>query len=128
MPQRDATPEREPVLGNEQAGTTPITELTMAMRGNYLVRTQLTTYEFTLRGPTNSEVVRRSDSAGAESWAITPSALVSIKSCRVGGNAYFKMEADAQNIDFYWQLTTEIVSIEQLPDPGPESSTSLGRA
>ena len=128
MPQRDATPEREPVFGNEQDGTAPITELTIAMRGIYLVRTQLTTYEFTLRGPTNSEVVRRANSSVTDSCESAPSALVAIKTCMVGGNAYFKMEADAPGIDFYWQLTTEIVSIERLPDPGPESSTLLGEA
>jgi hypothetical protein len=129
MTQGDATSQGEPVPVNQQPRTVAITELTMAMGGIYLVTTQMsTTYEFTLRGSKKSEVLRRSNSAGTDSCASTPSSLVSIKSCIVGGNAYFKMEAHARGIDFYWQLTTEIVSIDQLPDPGPESSISLGRA
>jgi hypothetical protein len=105
----------------------PVLEMTMAMRGIYLVTTQVATYEFTLRGSERSEVVRRSNSAGAGSGATTPSALVAIKTCIVGGNAFFKMEADARDIEFYWQLTTEIVSIDRLPDSGPELPTLLGR-
>jgi hypothetical protein len=103
----------------------PITELTMGLRGLYLVTTQTSVYEFDLRGRRKSMVVRRSSSAATHSWASVSRSLRSLEDCVVGRRCYFTMNPDefAVQLEYYWQWTSEIASIELIPDP----ETSVGR-
>jgi hypothetical protein len=94
--------------------TDPITELTLEMRGLYLVTTRDSTYEIDLRD--GLQTVQRIPGPASRPTVNDVMRLLRSIQCAV---AYLTLHAVgfSSEIDWYWQHTSMVVRIELLPDP-----------
>jgi hypothetical protein len=96
--------------------TDPITELTLEMRGLYLVTTRDSAYRFDLRD--DHQTVLRIPGPASRPTVNDVLQLVRSIQCAVGNRAYLTFHAVgfSSEIDWYWQHTSTVVRVELLPD------------